>query len=240
MPRADRRPGQPRQSPVIKALVFDFDGLMLETELPVYQSWQAIYREHGVELPLATWLETIGTADHPFDPFEHLQELVGRQLDREPIDARRKQLRDSILHAQTILPGVDEVIRGARALGLKLGIASSSRRAWVVGHLARLGIADGWDAVRCADDVSRTKPDPELYRAVVEALRVAPAEAVALEDSQHGLAAAKAAGMRCIAVPGPMTLGMDFSAADIVLTSLAEVPLEVLLRRLDGGDAGPV
>jgi len=225
---------------VLKAVVFDFDGLMLETEVPVYQSWEAMYREHGVELPMATWLETIGTADHPFDPFEHLQGLVGRRLDREPIDRRRKQLRDSILHAQAVLPGVDDVIRDARALGLKLGIASSSRRAWVLGHLARLGLAEGWDAVRCADDVSRTKPDPELYLAVTEAMGVAPAEAIALEDSQNGLAAAKAAGMRCVAVPGPLTADMDFGAADLVVGSLAEIPLAVMIQRLDGGAADPV
>ena len=115
--------------------MFDFDGLILETELPVYESWRRVYEDHGAELPLDTWLETIGTADHEFDPFGHLQELAGRTLEVEPLQARRKLVRDGILHAQDLLPGVRDYIRDAQARGLRLGIASSSRRAWVLGHL---------------------------------------------------------------------------------------------------------
>lgn len=216
----------------IRALVFDFDGLILETEIPVLESWRKVYADHGAELPMDTWMETIGTADHDFDPFEHLQELVGRPLEREPIQAARILHRDTILHAQETLPGVRDYLAEAGGLGLKLAVASSSRRRWVVSHLERLGIHEHWDAVLTADDVTRTKPDPELYLAAVAALDVAPAEAVAFEDSQNGVSAAKDAGLWCVAVPGALTLEMDFSRADLVVKSLSEVSLARVLEGL--------
>jgi HAD superfamily hydrolase (TIGR01509 family) len=218
--------------PEIRALVFDFDGLILETEIPVLESWRKVYEEHGVVLPMETWMETIGTADHDFDPFGHLQELVGRPLEREPIQAARIQHRDAILHAQDMLPGVRDYLDEARRLGLKLAVASSSRRQWVVGHLERLGIHAHWEAVLTADDVARTKPDPELYTAAVRALGVEPKHALALEDSQNGVIAAKEAGMWCVAVPGVLTREMDFSRADLRIGSMSEMPLADLLTRL--------
>jgi HAD superfamily hydrolase (TIGR01509 family) len=221
---------------LIHAVVFDFDGLILDTELPVLQSWRQTYEEHGVELPLDTWLETIGTAEHPFDAFDHLESLLGRSLEREPLERKRKLLRDSILHAQDLLPGVRAYLDQAAAGGLKIGIASSSTRRWVMGHLHRLGIDVEWDAVRCADDVERTKPDPEIYLAVLEAMGLPAREAVALEDSHNGVVAAKAAGMWCVAVPSPLTKQMDFSQADLVVESLSQVSLATLIERLSTKD----
>ena len=219
-------------SPPIRALVFDFDGLILDTEVPVMESWRRVYRSHGVELPMATWLETIGTADHDFDPFQHLQELLGRSLDPEPLQAARILHRDAILHAQETLPGVRDYIAEGHRLGLRLAVASSSRRSWVTGHLERLGIHEHWDAVLTADDVKRTKPDPELYLAAVEAVGVEPGQAVAFEDSENGLKAAKAAGLYCVAVPAELTMKMDFSLADARLTSMSDRPLGELLDEL--------
>lgn len=221
----------------MRALVFDFDGLILETEIPVMESWRQVYTDHGVELPMDTWLETIGTADHEFDPFAHLQELVGHPLEREPMQSRRILHRDAILHAQETLPGVRDYLETGRRMGLKMAIASSSRRQWVVGHLERLGIHAHWDAVLTADDVEKTKPHPALYLAAVKALGVEPSEAVAFEDSRHGVLAAKAAGLWCVGVPANLTKNMDLSDADIVLASLAELSLGNLLARL--GPSGP-
>lgn len=216
----------------MRALVFDFDGLILETEIPVLESWRRVYEEHGVELPMDTWLETIGTADHEFDPFAHLQELVGRPLQREPMQSRRILHRDAILHAQETLPGVRDYIEEGRRMGLKLAVASSSRRRWVVGHLERLGIHEHWDAVKTADDVEKTKPDPALYLAAVEALGVQAAEAIALEDSRNGVLAAKAAGLWCVGVPANLTRDMDLSDADVILGSLSDLSLPDLIARL--------
>ena len=116
-------------------------------------------------------------------------------------------------------------------MGVALGVASSSSRAWVAGHLERLGL-EGWRCVRCRDDVARAKPAPDLYTAVVECMGVEPWEAIAVEDSGVGVRAATAAGLRCVAVPSALTLGHDFGGAHLVLGSLAEVPFREVAARL--------
>jgi HAD superfamily hydrolase (TIGR01509 family) len=216
---------------VIRALVFDFDGLILETETPSYQSWAEIYREHGHELPMDRWHGFIGS-DTGFDPAGHLAALVGEGFDREATQTRRDTRKTELIAALDVMVGVREYIADARRLGLRLAVASSSSRAWVLGHVERLGIGAEWDAVRTRDDVARTKPAPDLYLAAVEALAVEPREAVAFEDSTNGIAAAKAAGLLCVAVPNALTAGMDLTQADVRLASLAETPLERLLAVL--------
>ena len=217
---------------MIRALVFDFDGLILETETPAYETWADIYREHGHELPLDRWFDYIGREGGFFDAADHLAALVGEGFDREAARARRDARKTELIAALDVMVGVREYVRDAKRLGLRLAVASSSSRAWVLGHLERLGIGAEWDAVRTREDVARTKPAPDLYLAAVRALGVAPHEAVAFEDSVNGIAAAKAAGLLCVAVPNALTAGMDLSQADVRLGSLAETPLERLLAVL--------
>jgi HAD superfamily hydrolase (TIGR01509 family) len=134
--------------------------------------------------------------------------------------------------ANKLLPGVVEHLDAARAAGLKVGVASSSSRDWVMGHLVRLGILDRFDCLRCRDDVANVKPEPDLYVAVLECLGVAASEAIAIEDSPNGVLAAKRAGLRCVAIPNSITARLDLGQADVVLGSLAEVTLAELLRRV--------
>jgi HAD superfamily hydrolase (TIGR01509 family) len=215
----------------MRLVVFDFDGLILDTEVPVYDVWQAIYAEHGHSLEFARWAECIGTAD-TFDPCAHLEALTGGPVDAEALIRRHRARTDALIAAQPVLPGVREYVDEARRLGLRLGVASSSSRRWVEGHLTRLGLRDHFEVVRCADDVPRVKPDPALYRAVLEATGVAAREAIALEDSPNGVLAAKRAGLTCIAVPNPLTARLDLAAADLRLGSLADLSLPDLLARL--------
>jgi HAD superfamily hydrolase (TIGR01509 family) len=217
---------------VIRALVFDFDGLILETETPAYQTWAEIYREHGQALPLDRWFDYIGREGGFFDAADHLAALVGEGFDREAARKRRDAKKTDLIAALDVMAGVREYVADAKRLGLRLAVASSSSRAWVLGHLERLHLHAEWDAVRTRDDVARTKPAPDLYLAAVEALGVAPREAVAFEDSMNGIAAAKDAGLLCVAVPNALTAGMDLSRADVRLHSLAETPLEELLALL--------
>jgi HAD superfamily hydrolase (TIGR01509 family) len=195
----------------------------------VYRSWQELYQEHGLDLPMEIWADVIGRG-HEFDPLAHLEARIGRKLDAS-IAERRRARRTELVEALETLPGVMECVREARQLGLKLGVASSSSRAWVTGHLDRLGLTD-FDCIRCADDVEQAKPAPDLYLAVCGCLGVPAAEALAFEDSANGIAAAKAAGLRCVAVPNTMTANLDLSAADVRLESLAEIPLRRLLEKL--------
>ncbi|MDP9282313.1 MAG: HAD family hydrolase [Chloroflexota bacterium] len=216
---------------MIRALVFDFDGLILETETPAYETWAAIYKEHGHVLPMDRWHAYIGS-DTGFDPAGHLATLVGEGFDRDATQTRRDARKTELIAALDVMDGVREYVADAKRLGLRLAVASSSSRTWVLGHLERLRLHAEWDAVRTREDVARTKPAPDLYLAAAEALGVEPHEAVAFEDSGNGIAAAKDAGLLCVAVPNALTGGMDLSRADLRLASLAEMPLERLLAVL--------
>jgi HAD superfamily hydrolase (TIGR01509 family) len=216
---------------VIRAIVFDFDGLILDTEEPIYQSWLEVYRAHGEELPFERWIQIVGSTTAGFHPQHHLEERLGRPLPQEVLE-RRIGRRTEMILANPVLPGVLETIAAARQMGLKLGVASSSTADWVRGHLARLGMLDQFDCVRCRDDVAHAKPEPDLYVAVLECLGVAASDAIAIEDSPNGVAAAKRAGMLCVAIPNSITARLDLSQADLLLNSLAEVSVGDLLERL--------
>ena len=213
---------------MIRALVFDFDGLILDTEEPVYRSWLEVYEAHGEELPFERWVQIVGSTTTGFHPQHYLEERLGRSLPKEVLD-RRIGRRTELVLANKLLPGVVEHLDAARALGLKLGVASSSTREWVTGHLARLGILERFECVRCRDDVTNVKPEADLYLAVLECLGVGASEAIAIEDSPNGITAAKRAGMRCVAVPNSITACLDLGQADVLLGSLAEVTLAELL-----------
>lgn len=189
------------------------------------------YHEHGHELPMDLWHGYVGS-DTGFDPVGHLAALVGEGLDRVATKARRDARKTELIALLDVMVGVREYVVDAKRLGLRLAVASSSSRAWVLGHLERLRLDADWDAIRTRDDVARTKPAPDLYLSAVTALGVAPNEAVAFEDSANGIAAAKDAGLLCVAVPNALTVGMDLSRADLRLASLAETPLESVLARL--------
>lgn len=216
---------------MIRALIFDFDGLIFDSETPDFVSWQETYTAHGVELAREVWNAYIGTIT--FDPYQHLEELVGRPIDRTAVHAVRKARDNELLAAQTILPGVEAYLAQARELGLKIAIASSSDHDWVDGHLQRLGLFDHFEQIHCSDDVGGVgKPDPAVYRAAVAALGVAPHEALALEDSPNGVRAAKAAGVWCTAVPNQMTRDLNFDHADYRLTALTDMPLRQLITEV--------
>jgi HAD superfamily hydrolase (TIGR01509 family) len=215
----------------MRLVVFDFDGLILDTEVPVYDAWQAIYAEHGHSLVFEKWAQCIGTHD-VFDPAEELATLCGRDLDCAALTERHRTDCDALIAHETVRPGVREYLEEARRLGVRLGVASSSSRKWVEGHLTRLGLREHFEVVRCRDDVTVVKPDPALYLAVLQATGVPAREAFAIEDSPNGVRAAKAAGMRCVAVPNALTARLDLAHADLTLRSLAELPLPDLLARL--------
>jgi HAD superfamily hydrolase (TIGR01509 family) len=217
---------------MIKALVFDFDGLILETEGPIYQSWHEIYASYGIPLPLETWGQIIGTSDH-FDVFSELERLADRKLDREAVVARQKARQTALVQGQPVRPGVEQYLQDAQCLGLKIGLASSSSCAWVTGHLERLGLLPYFDCICARDDVRLTKPDPQLYTLAVNQLEVAPGEAVAIEDSPNGILAAKRAGLHCLAVPNELTRQLSLDQADLCVDSLADFPLEKLLAKLN-------
>jgi len=218
----------------IRAFLFDFDGLILDTELASRAGWELLYRQHGHELPTDLWATLVGTTHAPWNPMEHLEGLVGRPLEREALNERRYAHELALIEAEELRPGIEEYLAAARRLDLKRAIVSSSSRRWVDMHLKRLEEAVGWDAICTADgDPARAKPAPTLYLEALELLDVTPGEAVAFEDSPNGVLAAKAAGVFCVAIPNEVTreLGLEEAGADLVLESLADLAPDVLLRR---------
>src|SRR5258708_1396719 len=216
---------------LIRALIFDFDGLILETEEPIYRSWKEVYEAQGVPLRFELWVKTVGSSNQAFHPQHHLEERLGGPLPQDEID-RRLARRVELVLAEPLRPGVADLANAARAAGMKLGVASSSSRDWVRGHLERLGILHLFDCLRCRDDVENVKPEPDLYLASLHCLGVAASAAVAIEDLPNGVLAARRAGLLCVAVPNRITAGLDLSQADLRLTSLADVTLPQLLERL--------
>jgi putative hydrolase of the HAD superfamily len=166
-----------------------------------------------------------------FDPYEQLERQLGELVDRKRLRGHMRARKAEILTDRSTLPGVTDFIDRATELGLALGVASSSSREWVESHLRRLSLLDAFDAIRCSDDVARVKPDPELYLSVCAALQVAPAESIAIEDSPHGIRAAKDAGLYCISVPNALTRNLSLDAADLVLVSLATISLDEVIER---------
>ena len=210
------------------ALLFDFDGLILDTETSTYETVCEIFAEHGEVVDLAWWHSILGNGGHAHWS-EVLSQQLGRPVDREALTARYAARRMPLLHALPLRDGVVELLDAADTAGVPAAVASSSPCDWVDGHLVRLGVRDRFRAVTTRDDVggdgARTKPAPDLFLLAAESLGVEPAACVVLEDSPNGVAAGRAAGMTVVAVPGPMTAALDFSAADLVVASLLDVDL---------------
>lgn len=216
----------------MKAVIFDFDGLMVDTEWPAYVAWTAIYQEHGHVLDLKEWVACVGSSYASFDPVKRLEGLTGKTFEREVLIGDKERRKVDECNRLDALPGVVERLKEAKALGIKAAVASSSSLAWVDGHLTRLKLKDHIELIRTRDHVTRIKPHPDVYLAAAEGLNVAPKDCVVFEDSLNGVKAAKAAGMTCYAIPNRVTSQLDFGEADGRYDSLALVSLKNLqLRR---------
>jgi HAD superfamily hydrolase (TIGR01509 family) len=215
---------------MIKALIFDFDGLILDTETPEFETWREIYREFDQDLSLALWGQIVGgMAASSFRPLPYLQTLTGRDLTPLNLSVRASERNRARIVALPPLPGVSATLHAARDRGLRLAVASSSPHHWVDGHLARLGLDHFFETVRCAEDVSRTKPEPDLYLSALEALGVSPLEAIAFEDSPHGVTAARRAGLFVVAIPNPITAQLSFEGESLRLASMSQLILDQFL-----------
>ncbi len=197
-------------SPVstVQALIFDFDGTILDTETHEFRHWEALYRRHGRELRLADWQRGIGTWD-AFDPWLGLPgEVRARQAEVQA--ALHADLLADI-EAAELRPGVRTVLEGAQASGLRLALATSSDHAWVTRWLAKHGLLELFEVLTTRNDVARVKPDPELYALAVSRLGLRPEVCLAIEDSFNGASAAVAAGVPVVVVPNDVTETQPFA-----------------------------
>ena len=229
------RPDPPPAGAPVSALIFDFDGLIVDTESATYHSWRELYADHGQVLDVEEWVLCVGSDFGGFDPFEELERRCGRGLNwdqLEPARVQRARELDELLDAR---PGVRQRLAEAGQLGLPCAVASSSPRSWVQPWLDRLGVAAHFLHVCTKDDVAKVKPAPDLFLLAASRLQVEPVHTLVFEDSLNGVRAARAAGMRVVAVPGPITAGLDLSQATLRLDSLAEMTLGGLLELAGDG-----
>ena len=214
-------------------LIFDFDGLILDTETVAFQAWCEIYESYGASLALSDWSACIGTSNHAFDVHAHLETKVGRPLGREVLEKRYRQRARELILGMEPRPGVVDYLEEARKLRIALALASSSHQDWVLDHLSRLELADRFHSIRCADDVENVKPHPELYQLTLTTMGVSPERALSFEDSPNGVKAAKAAGVFCVAVPNNVTRELPLHHADDRIESMADLSLRELLHRVE-------
>jgi HAD superfamily hydrolase (TIGR01509 family) len=213
------------------ALVFDFDGLILDTETSIYEAWSAAFSAHGAgELTIEEWAAEIGT-QRGLDLETMLHSRASGPVDLAAMHAVRQRYRDELLQNEITRPGVEAWIEEAERAAVPVAIASSSEYEWVDGHLRRLGLRDRFGVLSCFDGTCPAKPAPDLYLNACASLGIEPARALAVEDSPNGVRAAKAAGMKVVAVPNPITAQLDLSEADVQLASLAECSIRDALAR---------
>lgn len=212
---------------MIRALVFDFDGLILDTETPLIDAYGEVHAKHGVPFDRGLFIRSVGVAAYAFDPWHGF----APHADRAALELERRAAKDDFLLQQPVLPGVVALLDGARAAGLRVGLASNSEHTWVEPHLQRLGLLDRFEFIACREDAPSPKPEPDLYRLVLNRFGLRGHEAIALEDSHTGTLAARRANLWVVAVPNESTAHHDFSSAHLRLGSLAELSLAALVER---------
>jgi HAD superfamily hydrolase (TIGR01509 family) len=211
----------------LAAFVFDFDGLIVDTENPGFISWQEIYAEFGATLQIDDWRHATGYVGG-FDPGIHLEQILGRRLDWSRLMPKREARNWELTLQASALPGIESLLRSAKERRLPVGVASNSENGWVEDGLRRLGLRDYVNAVVTRDMVMNPKPAPDIYLKTVQTLRVEPGYAVALEDSEPGCRSAKQAGLKTVAIPNRFSERQDLTVADLIVKSATELNFDRL------------
>ena len=214
-----------------RAIIFDFDGVLMDTEWAIFNSWVTLYKREGCALTLREYAACLGAGYSRWDPAAHLQALTGKTYDWEAENTVRQAAIERDLSTQSLMPGTEPLLTWCRQRGIRMVVASSSSRRWVLGWLTHLNASHFFERLFCRTDGYAVKPDPALFLAARDYLGVASGDCLIVEDSENGVLAARHAGIPCLAIPNRMTAHGDFSAASAQLPSLA-----ALLDRLRAGN----
>jgi HAD superfamily hydrolase (TIGR01509 family) len=219
------------QADALRAVVFDFDGLLMDTESTSFLSWQYEWRQWGLTLRAADFFVNHG-GDVTEDRYAMLAEAAGPRFDRAVSHRRRVAYREKLHEELDLADGLREWLEEGASMGLRLAVASSSPLDWLTTHLRRAGVLDSFEVLAGGDEVGQHKPAPDVYQLALDRLTLSCAAAVAVEDTAHGVAAAHAAGMRCIAIPNPFVALERVRHADLVLSSASQLRLADALSQL--------
>ncbi|WP_054024878.1 HAD family hydrolase [Bacillus sp. FJAT-28004] len=217
---------------MIKALVFDFDGLIVDTETPSYYAFRQVYEEYGVELPVTLYAKCVGTSLDHFNPYTYIADCVTETIDLQVVKTKFKAIYAELLKSAEIRPGVIDYLDEAKRLNLKIALASSSQLAWIKPYLIKHQLGDYFDSFSTADEVEKVKPDPELYLLALQKLGVEAKETISFEDSLNGYLAAKAAGLCTVIVPNELTKDFAFSDYDLRIPSMADRSLSEVIETI--------
>lgn len=218
---------------MIKGIIFDFDGLICDTETVELEIWHEVFNSHNYIFPQKQYIKTIGSTDtrNNIENLFHGLEIPEKEkitIQREMIEKYKDKVNQ-----QPLQPGVTAFLKEAKKMDLKIGLASSSGRDFITHHLNRLIISHFFECTSTRDDVQSVKPDPELFLRTLDCLGLNPDEAIALEDSINGVEAAKRAGIYTIAIPNRVTQEFDFSNADFLINSLEKISLKTLISQIE-------
>jgi len=215
---------------MIKAVIFDFDGLIVDTESVWFEAYKEVLQRYEVVLTLQKFSEVVGTSDEILFDFINLN--LKEPIEKKLIEQMAKELVDEKLLKPVLRESVEDYLISAKNAGLQIALASSSSREWVESFLKKLTIYEYFSVIKTKDDVKKVKPDPELYLKAIEEIGVQASEAIAFEDSLNGLIAATKAGLNCVIVPNQVTSHLEFENHSLRLSSMAEKSLEDVIKHI--------
>lgn len=214
---------------IVKVVIFDFDGLVFDTETFDLEAFQKLYKEYNVDFPIKKWINSIGSS-LSFDPYEQLL-LKFPEISRDNFRVKRSNLYQELLEGKSPREGVINYLERAKQLGIKVALASSSTRSWIDHHINKLGILSYFDYICTSDDVKSVKPEPDLYQKVLSYFEISPKEAVVFEDSPNGSLASIRAEIPCVIVPNETTKILEFDERVVLhLNSKKDMTLDEVLE----------
>lgn len=206
-----------------RGIIFDFDGVLVDTEWAIYQSWVHLYAREGQEISIETYSPCLGAGYSHWDPAAHLEKLTGKQYDWAVEIPARQAMLEADLERMGLMDGAAELFDWCEEQGIILTVASSSSRRWVQGWLEKLGIYNRFAGVFTRTDGYPVKPAPALFEAARLCMGLEHADCLIIEDSENGTVAAWNASIPCAAIPNRMTESSDFSRAAYRFSSLHEL-----------------
>jgi len=218
---------------MLKAVLMDFDGLILDTEnlaYEIYKNW--FTQNHDIELTINDFLVCVGS--HPRDLIDFVEKENNIKIDQKPFYRETETLKTE---KSKILPpreGVEEFIKSVKGRGLKLILTTSANRNKPLTHLRRLGLLKYFDDLVTADDVDYIKPEPDLFNKAIDILKVKKNEALIVEDSLNGLIAGNKAGVPVLVCPNAITNNFSFEKAYTTVDSLSEISIDSIIKDFNG------